>query len=56
MSEMNPLCRTCQFNELRTYTVAGMKVEARDCAKHVAGFPEMIVCRDWQREVGSDDE
>jgi hypothetical protein len=51
-----PLCRTCRFNELRRYFINSQRAESRGCAKHIAGFPEMHDCRDYEREPGTDDE
>jgi hypothetical protein len=53
---MKPLCRSCRFFVYRNAFVAGKREEWPACEKQVAGFPVMIKCRDWEREIGSDDE
>jgi hypothetical protein len=53
---MKPLCRSCRWFVYITARVAGKLEEWPDCQKKMAGFPEMTMCHQYQREPGSDDE
>lgn len=50
-----PLCRTCSRNVIVRYRLAGVPTESRGCERHIRSFPDAKVCRDYEREPGSDD-
>jgi hypothetical protein len=51
-----PLCLSCRWFIYKHGIVGKVKQEWPACEKEVAGFPGMRECRDYEREVGSDDE
>ncbi len=50
------LCRSCRWHVYKSGIVGKVRQEWPACDKQVNGFPEMTMCRDYQREPGGDDE
>lgn len=51
---MKPLCLSCRWHTYRSAKVGQQIKEWPACQKEVVGFPGMVRCRDWEREVGCD--
>jgi hypothetical protein len=47
-------CPTCRFNVIARALVAGKATESRQCERNIVAFPVATVCRDYEREPGTD--
>ena len=57
-TELTPaaICRSCRFDEIRRFVLAGRRAESRGCWHHIVTFPAARQCVRYERDPGSDDE